>query len=202
MTARQLKRAIRKDVIARILAMSSHDRAQQQEAIDSTFPTLPGFLGARMVLLYVSAFPEEFDTSSMIRLAIEANKRLVCPRVNRDRSCLDLFEIADPSSDFEPGTLNILEPRHTNPRVDPIEIDWVLVPGVAYDDCGFRIGRGAGHYDRLLPTLRPGVPRWSLAFDAQWVEAVPAEPHDQPLDGIVSPGRAWTQSKSTATGWE
>ncbi|MDB5353535.1 MAG: 5,10-methenyltetrahydrofolate synthetase [Planctomycetota bacterium] len=173
--------------------MSPADRARQQAALLRAFATLPGYMEAKTVLLYVSAFPEEFETLPMLRAALEQGKRLVCPRVKRDETRLELFAIEDPTADFEPGTLGILEPRLSNRRVEPELIDWVLVPGVAYDDRGHRIGRGAGHYDRLLPRLRPDTPRWSLAFDEQWVEAVPVQSHDQPLDGIVSPGRRFPE---------
>ena len=89
------------------------------------------------------------------------------------------------------GTLGIPEPRRDRPEVAPAEVDWVLVPGLGFDAECFRIGRGAGHYDRLLPTLRPDIPRWSLCLSSQWVEALPVEPHDQRLDGVADrlPGR-------------
>jgi len=169
--------------------MGAEDRTRQEAALVAAFSELPGLAGANTVLLYVSAFPEEFDTHPMLTLALEAGKRLVCPRVDRGARRLDLCQITDLDRDFTPGTLGIPEPRPAATRVDPTEIDWVLVPGVAYDPTGHRIGRGAGHYDRLLPTLREGVPRWALAFEVQWVESIPVRPHDQPLDGIVSPGR-------------
>ncbi len=154
---------------------------------------LPGFAAAKTVLLYVSAFPEEFETRPMLGQALGLGKQLVCPRVNTAETRLDLHVIDHLDSDFEPGVLGIPEPRLSNPRIDPQEIDWVLVPGVAFDDRGYRIGRGAGHYDRLLPRLRADAPRWALVFDEQWIEEVPAEPHDQTLDGIQSPGRFWTR---------
>ena len=189
MTNRQAKRAIRLAVIARVLAMSPDDRAKQEAALVAAFPDLPGLAGADTVLLYASAFPEEFDTRPMLEWTLGAGKRLICPRVDRAEGRLDLCVIGDLDRDFAPGALNIPEPRLTAPRISAVEMDWVLVPGVAYDRSRNRIGRGAGHYDRLLPTLRPDAPRWSLAFDEQWVESIPAQPHDQPLDGIVSPGK-------------
>jgi 5-formyltetrahydrofolate cyclo-ligase len=92
--------------------------------------------------------------------------------------------------------MGIPEPGRHLAEVAPEEIDWALVPGLAFDDRGFRLGRGAGYYDRLLPTLRPDAPRWALAYDCQWIEALPNESHDQPLDGIVSPGKFWRVVRS------
>lgn len=189
MTTRAAKRAIRRTVIARIQALPPEDRARQEVSLLSALPGLPGFADADTVLLYVSAFPEEFDTGPMLRLALNQGKRLICPRVNRDEMRLDLHAVGNLDRDLEPGTLGILEPRTSTPLVEPKAVDWVLVPGVAFDIRGYRIGRGAGHYDRLLPRLRPVVPRWSLGFEEQWVETVPDEPHDQRVDGFVSPNR-------------
>ena len=140
-----------------------------------------------MPWLYASAFPEEIETASFLRLALGLGKRLVCPRVDRSVPVLRLFEVRDLGADFRRGTLGIPEPKKTCPAVDPVEVDWVLVPGLAFDGRCHRLGRGAGHYDRLLPTLRPDAPRWALALDCQWVEGLPVEPHDAPLHGVVSP---------------
>lgn len=189
MTIRQAKRAMRRHTIASILAMEAGERERQQASLVSAFPTLPGFEEAATVLLYASAFVEEIDTTDLFGMALDRGKRVVCPSVDRERGRLLLFEIRDPSSDLEAGVLGIPEPRPGSREVHARSIDWALVPGVAFDGLGHRLGRGGGFYDRLLPSLRPETPRWALAFDAQWVDAVPVESHDQPLGGIFSPGR-------------
>jgi 5-formyltetrahydrofolate cyclo-ligase len=61
------------------------------------------------------------------------------------------------------------------------------VPGLAFDFQCHRLGRGAGHYDRLLLRLRPDASRWALGYDCQVVDELPAEPHDVPVDGVVTP---------------
>ena len=81
MTPHQVKRTLRRAVIARILAIPPNERTRQQSALVEAFPALPGFAEAQTVLLYASVFPEEFETRPMLRLAIESGKRLVCPRV-------------------------------------------------------------------------------------------------------------------------
>ncbi len=189
MDLRQEKRRIRRAVIARILAMASEERTRQELALVAAFPGLPGFETARTVLLYASAFPEEFDTRPMLKIAREAGKIVACPTVDRGSNSLRLHRIDDPDRDLRPGTLGIPEPASSRASIPVDSIDWVLVPGVAYDVHRNRIGRGAGHYDRLLPRLRHDVLRIALAFDEQWVDELPAEPHDVPLDGVVSPGR-------------
>ena len=68
------------------------------------------------------------------------------------------------------------------PRVDATQIDWVLVPGVAFSADGRRLGYGGGFYDRLMATLPPATPRIAGAFDAQIAERIPAAPHDLRVD--------------------
>jgi 5-formyltetrahydrofolate cyclo-ligase len=187
MDIRPQKQSLRRAMVDRILALDPDDRRGQEADLADRFAVLPGFEEARIVLIYVSAFPEEIATGPMLLGTLGRGKRLVCPRVDRAERRLRLFEVTDPELDLARGTLGIPEPRRRCLEIAPDQVDWVLVPGLAFDDRGFRLGRGAGHYDRLLPTLRPDAPRWALALDCQWVEALPVEPHDVPLDGIVSP---------------
>jgi len=176
-------------MVERILALDPEARRGEEAVLAARYATLPGLGGAHTVLLYASAFPEEIATASLLEQTLGWGKRLVCPRVDRAERRLRLFGIEDPSRDLTPGVLGIPEPRSDCREVEPEAVDWVLVPGLAFDVLGYRLGRGAGHYDRLLPTLRPETPRWALILDCQWVEDLPVEVHDVPLDGVLSPGR-------------
>ena len=99
---------------------------------------------------------------------------------------LELHLVADLERDVASGYLGISEPRPHCPAVELSTIDWVLVPGVAFDLSGHRIGYGGGYYDRLLPSLREGAPRIAGAFELQMVERVPAAAHDLEVDAIVT----------------
>jgi 5-formyltetrahydrofolate cyclo-ligase len=186
---RERKRALRRAIVERILALDPQLRRREEAVLAARFATLPGFAEAKTVLLYVTAFPEEIATGPMLEQALACGKQLICPRVDRAERRLRLFRIEDPKRDLTPGTLGIPEPRPGCPEAEPGAVDWVLVPGLAFDTHGYRVGRGAGHYDRLLPTLRASTPRWALILDCQWVEDLPVEPHDIPLDGVASPAK-------------
>ena len=186
MDLRTKKRELRRAVIARILALDPARRRLEEADLAARLGALPGFAAAETVLMYATAFPEEIATGPMLEEALRLGKRLVCPRVDRSAPRLRLHRVEDLRADLTRGTHGIPEPRPDRREVEASDIDWVLVPGLAFDDRGFRLGRGAGCYDRLLPRLRPDAPRWALALDVQWVEDLPIEPHDQPLDGIVS----------------
>jgi 5-formyltetrahydrofolate cyclo-ligase len=182
-----LKKALRRSVRSLILTLGPQERAAQDAALVRLFDELPGYAEAGTVLLYAKAFAEELETRPFLIHALEAGKQVVLPKVDRHRQPMRLFQILDPSLDLEPDTLAIPEPRTQCLPIKPEEIDWVLVPGLAFDLHCYRLGRGAGHYDRLLPRLRPDASRWALGYDCQIVADLPAEPHDVALDGVATP---------------
>lgn len=183
------KQALRRATVERLRALDPSRRAVEEATLSARFPSLPGFEAAGCVLLYASAFAEEIDTTPFLKQTLDLGKRIALPRVDRAEHRLRLFFVADLETDLRRGTLNIPEPKRSCPEADPSSIDWVLVPGLAFDPQCYRLGRGAGYYDRLLPTLRPDCPRWALALDAQWVDELPVEGHDVAIDGVVSASR-------------
>lgn len=192
-----LKKALRASTIQAIRNLDPTLRRAQEAQLLADVVGLPGYQAAGTLLLYVTAFDEEIGTLPLIADALQAARRVVCPRVDADARRLELFEIEDLERDLEPGVLGIPEPRRTCRSVAPGEVDWVLVPGVVFDLGCNRIGRGAGHYDRLLPGVRPGVPTWAIAFDCQVLDPIPVEPHDVPLHGVLTPSARIEQKKTS-----
>ncbi len=169
--------------------MGPAERRAQEAMLVEAFPLLPGWGRAKTVLLYVSAFREEIRTGPLLSIAYGAGKDVILPRVDRAGRRLRLHHVADLHRELVPGVLGIPEPLESLPEVSAESVDWALVPGVAFDDLGFRLGRGAGYYDRLLPAMRPDCVCWALALSPQLVRHLPVEPHDVPLDGITTPRR-------------
>ncbi|MEW4567072.1 5-formyltetrahydrofolate cyclo-ligase [Tautonia sp. JC769] len=191
---RVAKTQMRRLIVDRILAMNPDDRARQEKALLERFPSLPGFDRAATVLLFVAHLPEEFPTLPLIATAIERGKTVACPRVDRQERRLRLYQLDDPAHDLVPGPFGIPEPKPGSPEIEADRIDWALIPGIAFDARGFRIGRGAGYYDRLLPLLRPPTPRLAMVLEPQWVDEIPTEPHDQPVHGVIGAERSWLSS--------
>lgn len=185
MDAAALKRRLRRSTRAAILAMREDVRRREESALLAAVGRLPGFATSRRVLLYAQAFREEIDTTPLLNGVLARGDRLILPRVDRAAGLLRLHFVGDLEADLGPGTLAIPEPRPDAPPAHPLEVDWALIPGLAFDPAGHRLGRGAGHYDRLLPRLRPDTPRWAIALSAQRVASLPVEPHDQPVPGIL-----------------
>jgi 5-formyltetrahydrofolate cyclo-ligase len=101
---------------------------------------------------------------------------------------LRLYEVRDLAGDLKPGTCGIREPRPNRcPPADPDSLDFALIPGVAFDERARRLGYGGGFYDRLLAGGLPeGTPLVSGAFGVQIVDEVPFDPHDAPVDLVVT----------------
>lgn len=188
MSATPLKRRLRAESIAAILGLSEADRAARAARILDEVRGLASYRDAGTVLLYLKAFPEEIETGPLLADALAAGRRVACPRVVSRAAGMVLHEVRD-LGDLRAGTLGIPEPVPEAPIVAPEDLDWVLAPGVAFDLACNRLGRGAGHYDRLLPRVRRGVEVWAAAFDVQVRDALPVEPHDAPLTGVVTESR-------------
>ena len=128
---------------------------------------------ARTVLLY-SALPDEVNTDYLLLAAQDDGKTVLLPRVDGDRLTLHAYS----PDEMAPGAFGVMEPQGAEfPLSRYGEIELAVVPGVAFDRRGHRLGRGKGYYDRLLPLL-PAARLVGLCFPFQVVGAVPAEAHD------------------------
>jgi 5-formyltetrahydrofolate cyclo-ligase len=182
------KRALRDQVIAARDALDPQDRVVASVAIAARICALPSFWRAQCILLTLP-FRSEWDTRPLFAAALAGGKTIALPRVNAETRMLDLHGVTDHATHTAPGYRGIPEPGVTLPRIDIGAIDWVLVPGVAFDVAGRRLGYGGGYYDRLLALLTPGTPRVAGAYDLQVVPQVPAAPHDLTVDIIATPTR-------------
>jgi len=185
---RNAKRGVREQAIAARDALPSAARAAASAVIAATIAALPSFAGARTILVTLP-FRSEWDSRLVVAHALAGGKTVVSPRVDPAARMLSLHRIADLARDVAPGYRHIPEPLEHCPVVACADVDWVLVPGVAFDAAGRRLGYGGGYYDRLLPLLPSHAPRIAGAFEAQIVAAVPFGPHDLTVDAIVTETR-------------
>ncbi|CAN5527427.1 5-formyltetrahydrofolate cyclo-ligase [soil metagenome] len=148
-----------------------------------------------VVLAYVG-FGSELQTDAFVRSVLDGGKMLLLPRVNREERRLNLYEVKDPAQDLEAGTWGIREPSpDLCPRAEPAALDFALVPGVAFDARGARLGYGGGYYDTLLAGSTKSRPSLvAAAFELQVVDEVPLEEHDVRVDLIVTEGSNYAAS--------
>ncbi|HEX5727257.1 MAG TPA: 5-formyltetrahydrofolate cyclo-ligase, partial [Longimicrobiaceae bacterium] len=125
--------------------------------------------------------------------AWERGVEVAYPRVLPDRRVLALHCVEGPER-LRPGAYGIREPDEACRLVSPEEVDAVLVPGLAWDRAGQRLGRGAGYYDRLFADPAWRGFRCGLFFAAQEVEAIPADPWDAPLQAVVTEREVWRRN--------
>ena len=185
MDIRQQKAEIRRQAIARRKAQPNKDEASRQ--IVATLVGLDAYHQARTVMFYVD-MRSEVRTRAYLPTALAAGKRIVVPYCLPDQ--LGLFRLAD-LDELETGVFRILEPRSDlrgvpEKRVTAGELDLVVVPGLAFDRRGARLGYGAGYYDKLLRQVRPDTRLWALAFECQLFSELPVEAHDVLVDQVIT----------------
>lgn len=182
--ALQTRQAIPRDSLLELSRTVIRNLASQRE-----------YVGARTVATYVSK-EDEVQTSGLITRMLSEGKRVVVPRVDGASGNLLFFEIRG-LRDLSPGRFGVLEPAPGPLPVPLSECDVTIVPVVAWDERGYRIGYGKGYFDRAL-AKRGGSTSVGLAMEIQRVPEVPAGPSDVPLDIIVSEKRVLRFSRKEA----
>ena len=156
------------------------------EAICDRVRELPEWQHAGTVALY-AGWGGEADPSLLAAWA--DSRRLAFPTVLPGEPLLRFFRVTRPE-ELKPGTFGIpAPPVEDDNEVAIPEIDLFLVPGVAFDGAGRRLGMGKGYYDQILATARPDATRAGIAFAWQLVGLVPVEPHDLGMDLVVTDER-------------
>lgn len=136
------------------------------------------------------ALGTEVQTVPLIELALAQGKRVAVPKVGAQQRELELYWITSVSEGFRPGPFGILEPTgEAGARASVTEIELFLVPGVVFDEEGWRIGFGKGYYDRLFLRAGSRACRIGLAFEFQVVPRCPHGPHDVPMHYVVTEQR-------------
>lgn len=151
--------------------------AAQSVAIMAKIEQHPKFIKAQTVMLY-SSLPDEVQTQTFIE-KWRQEKRIILPTVVGD----DIIPVElSENTGFAVGDFNILEPQNEPYQGD---YDLIVVPGVAFDKNGNRLGRGCGYYDRFL-CQHQAVTKIGICFDFQLVDEIPTEPTDIKMDEIIS----------------
>jgi len=180
------KESLRAEKLAARRRLAPAAREAAARSIAARLSRLEAFALARTVALY-APIGAEVGTAAVARLARARGQRLAFPRLLPGERRL-AFASCEAEA-LVPGPLGTHEPPGDAPPVPLSEIDCILVPGVAFDARGRRLGRGAGHYDATLAALPPRARRIGLAYEVQIAPSVPEEPHDAGLDLVVTESR-------------
>jgi len=182
------KSALRQKMRAARDALSPAEIEEKSERIAERVLAHPAYAGAASVMFYAS-FGSEVRTDALIKRALADGKAAAVPVCLPDRRLLPSLIRRFPE-ELSPGRFGVPEPRAGFLRpASPADFDLIVVPGVAFDRRGYRLGYGAGCYDRFLRETRPGAVFVGLAFELQLVDDVYPEPHDVPVHFIVTEER-------------
>jgi 5-formyltetrahydrofolate cyclo-ligase len=187
--AQKTKADIRDEMAAQIGKLSAAELKEKTRSIEDRLFDFANFLEAKIVLLYVSG-ANEVNSEAVIKRAFDQNKIVVLPMVNNGSKNILLYKIDDYPTGLRPGSDGKLEPNPEKCRKVPIDcIDIAIIPGVAFDEKGGRVGPGDGFYDRLIPHLPITTRKVALALDNQVLVQVPTESHDKQVDIIITEKR-------------
>lgn len=176
------KNEIRRKIKAmKSMLLEAEKIAAAQQAFDRLEQTAAFILSDR-ILMYHS-LPDELSTRGFLK-KWSGQKHFYLPRVNG----VNLEILPYEESRLELGAFHIEEPTGCD-KISPDEIELVIVPGVAYDRKGNRLGRGKGFYDRLLSETKAA--KVGIAYDFQIIDEVPCEAHDVSMDMVISPGACY-----------
>lgn len=183
------KDEIRRKILKKRLSQSSEDiRDKSQQVFLSLVETVE-VMNSRNIMFYV-ATRSEVQTEEMIKMSIEMGKNVFVPIILPECRNLAPSKILDFDVELEKGKKGILEPKKEYYRLfSPENIDLIIVPGVAFDLSGNRIGRGFGYYDNFLIKVRSSTKIIALAFEIQIVEKIITNKNDIPVHKIITEKR-------------
>ena len=181
------KSELRKKIRAVLDAMPSEKRAADSAKICAQLREQPVWQNARSVLLF-APMPAEPDIWPLLEEALAAGKIAALPRYHPAGKHYVAGQVQNLRREIATGAFGIREPAARCPEIPLSRLDLILVPGVAFDLHGRRLGRGKGYYDRLLAGVR-GV-KCGIAFDEQIVTEVPAGPSDVRMNFMMTPTRS------------
>jgi 5-formyltetrahydrofolate cyclo-ligase len=183
------KGALRRRLAEARRAIAPAERAARSARIADACRAIPGFAAAPIVCAYVS-FREEVGTVDLIASLLAAGRRIAVPvHLHGEAQPFSFAELRS-LEELVPNHFGIPQPSKEGARFLPTAaIPLFLVPGLAFDPAGGRLGYGLGFYDRAFAGAAPGTLKVGLAFEAQLLERVPTGPHDVPMDFVVTEDR-------------
>jgi 5-formyltetrahydrofolate cyclo-ligase len=186
---REKKQEIRNEIATFFNSLNGDTLEANTRIIENRLFEFANFLESKIVMLYVSG-TNEVATDNIIKRAYDYNKIVVLPAFDAARATMNLMKVDNPDKDMINGPRGILEPDPARCKAVPLDcIDIAIVPGVAMDEKGGRVGSGDGYYDRIIPDLPITTRKVGLAFEGQLVPQVPMESHDKHVDIIITERR-------------
>jgi len=186
---RETKDEIRNKIAKTLAELTESEIKEKTRKIEARLFEFANFLESNIVLLYINS-TSEVSSLEIIKRCFKYNKIVILPAFNTARYDMKLMKIDNIDKDLTLGPRGIMEPDSRRCNVVPIEcVDIAIIPGIALDEKGGRIGSGDGYYDRLIPKLPITTRKVALAFERQIIPQVNMESHDKHVDIIITEKR-------------
>jgi 5-formyltetrahydrofolate cyclo-ligase len=180
---------IREEIAKSISALAENEIAEKTRSIEAKLFDFANFLEAKIALLYISG-DYEVATDNIIKRSYAYGKIVVLPAFDPVKFEMNLMKVDNFEKDLVTGPRGVLEPDASRCKIVPLErIDIAVLPGLAFDEKGARLGSGKGYYDRLIPRLAITTRKVALTFEEQIVPQIPMESHDKHVDIIITDKR-------------
>ena len=176
-------------VAERLDKFTKEELAQKYEIIERRLFEFANFMESQMVFLYTPV-NGEISTENIIKKALQIEKQLVLPALTTTKNIINLYKITNYKKDLVTGVNDILEPDIKKCKKIPLEdIDIAIIPGLAFDDKGGRVGFGNDYYRRLISKLPETCRKISLAYEEQVVDQIQMESRKYTVDIIITDKR-------------
>ena len=179
-----MKKELRQRLRKRLAAITREDMAARSARATQLLVETREFAESEVIMVFLS-LPSEIDTTGLVLRAWQDHKRVLAPRISWEQRRMMPTEIRSLTSDLVETAMGLREPVTGTPIPIPI-IDMVVVPGIAFDDKGDRLGRGRGFYDRFLAHPEFKGISCGFAFEVQMIPEVPVGPLDRSVQMLVT----------------
>ena len=179
------KRELRKIMRSKRNQLLTEQKEKYDKVIFDKVISNPMYLNAKVLFVYVS-YENEVNTHEIINHSLLSGKIVCVPKVISNDMGMAAIEIKN-FNELTPGAYGILEPSsHKGIVIAPEKIDMTILPGLAFDKLGGRLGYGGGFYDRYLSATRNDSNKIALGYNFQLVDKVPTEDFDIPIDDVIT----------------
>lgn len=176
---------LRKKMLSQLKIQKEETRLKKSSLIAKKFFALPEVKRARHIMFYLS-LADEVKTYAMIEKFLEKGKKVSVPVItNNKKAQMRPFQVSKIKGNLKVGPLGIMHPKKKK-KTTLDKIDLVVVPALAFDKNGARLGRGRGYYDKFLSKLPGKISKIGLAFKFQVLNKIPHLPHDIYVDKVVA----------------